>query len=347
MLDIMIDDMKKAPGLYRPTEFWDQALEEILKDLNDYGVEQFRSHISAIRYYVPTYAFPKFLLQPTFINSLSNLLSESWDNRSRLILNYFLSGEMQAQSDYRVYLAANADAPPYINNANESRIGNPVEQFTFDGKRYSRSFLNYLLGLTFLKRTCDCSFVKTVLEIGGGYGTLGEILLSDSRNKCFYINVDIPPTSFISTYYLKELFGNSNIGDYAHLKNQSTVDIEKLMNNYKAIVLCPWQLPYVKGTIDLFVNYISFQEMEPHIVENYLKLICNLSPKYILMRNLQEGKKKKNDSSTFGVVINPVKGEDYDKFLTGYTLVEKNTEPFGYKTVDNFHSEIRLYARVV
>ena len=48
----------------------------------------------------------------------------------------------------------------------------------------------------------------------------------------------------------------------------------------------------LEGDIDLFVNFISFQEMEPDIVINYVKR-SQVYPKYILLRNLREGKQKK------------------------------------------------------
>ena len=54
-----------------------------------------------------------------------------------------------------------------------------------------------------------------------------------------------------------------------------------------------WQIEKLKGKIDLFVNFISFQEMEPEVVKNYLLKVINLKPKYILLRNLREGKQIK------------------------------------------------------
>ena len=104
---------------------------------------------------------------------------------------------MQALDDYRVYLASNIDKHPYIDRASESKIGHPEEQFTFDGRSFSRAFLNYLLGMSFLKKVCDTSDIHTVLEIGGGYGTLGEILLGDQRNNCFCHFLYVTPLQVI------------------------------------------------------------------------------------------------------------------------------------------------------
>ena len=51
-----------------------------------------------------------------------------------------------------------------------------------------------------------------------------------------------------------------------------------------------WKIEDLRGSIDLFVNFISFQEMEPHIVSNYILHVQRLSPKWVLLRNLREGK---------------------------------------------------------
>jgi hypothetical protein len=190
----------------------------------------------------------------------------------------------------------------------------------------------------------DSSDIRTVLEIGGGYGTLGEILLTNEPNDNFYINVDIPPTSFISSYYLSHLLGNQQVGTYATLKNLESLDIATLKRQYRTVVLNSWQLPNLKGRIDLFVNFISFQEMEPDVVRNYLGHVDRLSAKYILLRNLREGKPVAPTPKHVGV-LEPIKGDDYDRFLQHYKLLGVNVVPFGQHHIDNFNSELRLYQR--
>ena len=42
---------------------------------------------------------------------------------------------------------------------------------------------------------------------------------------------------------------------------------------------------------------------------------------------------------------NPILGDDYLAMLPGYELVERNVLPFGYRTVDGYHSELLLLRR--
>jgi putative sugar O-methyltransferase len=343
MLQEMINDMKNQSDLYKPTTFWREASKIIIDELKHKDIKDFRTFDSALNMFVPTYAFPMYLKNTQLFNETKQALKNATDDiKSNIKLDMLIRGEMQAFADYRVFVASDIDKPPFINKVSESNIGNPLEQFKFDGKKFSRSTLNYLLGLSFLKKHVDTSNIRNVFEIGGGFGTLGEILLTDERNDCFYINADIPPVAFISGYYLKELLGNNNIANYHDLKNLNKLNISKLRDQYKAINICSWQVPKLQGKIDLFVNFISFQEMEPNVVKNYCEHINRLSPKYILLRNIKEGKRKQDANFVYGVK-DPIKGENYDEFLPNYKLMATDESIFGFKTEDGFHSQLRLY----
>ena len=83
------------------------------------------------------------------------------------------TGRHLAYAD-RTFKAGDIDGFPYLIPV-QNLSGNPIEQFTFDDKKFSRFPLNYINGLVFLKRNIDTSEIFNV-QIGGGFGTLGEIL---------------------------------------------------------------------------------------------------------------------------------------------------------------------------
>jgi len=344
-LNIMLHDMENQEEIYRPTTFWREASKTICEDLAQNKLENFRALKSTRSMFVPTYSMPNYLENPELFSKTFEQLKEvAPDIKSGIKLTRAFDGETQAYSDYRVLKVVNKDYPPYTNEVSESKIGNPLGQFEFNGKNYSRSFLNYSLGLEFLKQHIQNPKINIVMEIGGGFGTLGEILLGDERNNCFYINADIPPVSFVSSYYLKEVFGDKNIADYFDTKELEELNIDELSKIKKAINITSWQIPKLKGKIDLFVNFISFQEMEPEVVNNYCKYITKLEPEYILLRNILEGKKKQSKDFKYGVK-EPIVGDDYDNFLSNYALVATDGEFFGFKNEDGFHSQLRLYIK--
>jgi hypothetical protein len=84
--------------------------------------------------------------------------------------------------------------------------------------------------------------------------------------------------------------------------------------------------------------------MEPDVVQNYCDHIDRLQPKFILLRNILEGKKKK-DKNYQGGVQDPILGDDYNNFLPNYTLLATDSATYGFITEDNFHSQLRIYKR--
>ncbi len=346
-LNEMLADMENERDLYKPTKYWDISTRQVLERLSEYGLPEFRKHKELCRFFVANYGIPQFLQDSDYTSDAL----EMWDNfegvhpKYRTSFLQLLMGEDHALSDYRVYRASDRAVSPYIDQVTESDVGQPHQQFEFDGRMYGRSFLNYLLGICFLKNSCDTSKISRVLEIGGGFGSLGEVLLSDRRNDITYIDIDLPVTSFIATYYLQQVFGEKEIADYSCFRGDSVLHIEAMAGMYRGVILCPWQIERLQGTIDLFVNFISFQEMEPDVVENYLVHVDRFRPRYVLLRNLREGKNKATLERQLGVT-EPILAADYDRFLPGYECTSINTIPFGYRTPDGFHSELRLYERI-
>lgn len=335
--------MRAQSELYRPTVFWDEASSRIVDEIRAHGVESFRSLSEPLGFFVPTFGTPGSGFSLEQVDALVSCLRRDFPDakKCQLALSQFLSGEMSALADYRALVAAdNTLVKPYLHLFSESAVGAPIEHFEFEGRRFSRSSLNYLLGLALLKKHLNGDIPRTVLEIGGGFGTLGEVLSTCGIEGLRYIDIDIPPTSFVAQHYLTEVLGSGRVATYAQSRDRDSIHISSLP---QAAVLCSWQIERLNGQIDLFVNFISFQEMEPHIVSNYLGHVVRLGARWVLLRNLREGKqRRKND---WVGVDAPILSDDYLAMLPDYELVERNVLPFGYRTVDHFHSELLLLRR--
>lgn len=342
LLGLMLEDMARQPTQYQPTAFWREASRRIAAELDREGFDQFRRLETIRQFFVPSYGPPGNLLTPELIARVEALVLEgaSRGSKQHATLMEMLEGRAWATADYRVFLAGDRpDLAPDLSRVSESPVGNPPDAFEIDSRRFSRSMLNYLHGLVFLKQTLGDAAIRTVLEIGGGYGTLGEIL-HQSGGEYAYVDVDIPPTSAVASYYLAQQPG-LRLTDYAETREAARIEVPE---PGRQLVICPWQLPKLQGSVDLLWNFISFQEMEPAVVKFYLSQGARLGARFVLLRNLREGKQKKSAQCAFGVE-HPIRGEDYDTFLPGYELVATNVLPFGYRTIDGFHSELRLYAK--
>jgi putative sugar O-methyltransferase len=335
--------MQQQDALYQPSAFWASASKQIAQAVQQQGVENFRAIPEILAYFVPTYGSPGNSFTAEMQQAISQFFQSAYPDaiKAQITIQQWLNGYQAALADYRVLIAAAAKSTSLsLQRFSESDYGNPVEQFEFDGKKFSRSSLNYLLGLSLLQQYID-EEIQTVLEIGGGFGTLGEILAKCSTNNVRYIDIDIPPTSFVAENYLRAALPEQQVAGFQETEDLAQIEIEQL----PAIsVLSSWQLPKVSGNVDLFVNFISFQEMEPHIVQNYLQHVERLNTKWILLRNIKEGKQIKKHKDDIGVE-QPILGDDYIAMLPNYQLITRQVHPFGFKTVDNFHSELFLFKR--
>lgn len=344
MLDVMLEDMRQADPLYSPTDFWAIGGARVMEEISANGLSRFRSHKSANDFFVPLYSRPYYQAHQDLIDPIISWLDKlPYYRRAGTDLQRFLTGYVNAFSDYRVFRAGDSGGFPSLADVSESDIGKPVEQFLFEGRRYSCSFLNYLRGLVFLKRTVQPKRLASVLEIGGGFGSLGEIMLKSDPGTV-YIDVDLPPVAGVSTYYLKEVFGAKAVMGYDETRDLARIDLAQLPASCRALVLCPWQLPKLQGSVDLFVNFISFQEMEPDVVMNYIDLVQGLAPKSVLLRNLREGKKKKTAPGDCGV-NEPTTLDQMVRWFDRYSLAARDTLSYGELKIDDFHSEIVCLAR--
>lgn len=336
----MFEDFSIQKKIYKPTIFWENASKKLYQFFYKREIMNFKRHFLINNYFVPLYNLKteyniqKILKLVKKIN-ISKKLSFS--------IRDLVAGKSHALSDYRVFKAADiVKKLPILNDFTETNLGNPLEQFQFDKKKFSRSSLNYLLGLVFLKN-CTKKFIPRVtLEIGGGYGALGEIFGFSRIKKFKYINVDLPTQAYVTEIYLSKLFGAGKVTSYITTRKMNIINIKKL-KNFTSLV--SWQIEMLKGKIDLFVNFISFQEMEPNVVKNYLDIVSRLKPEYILLRNLREGKNLKKGKIVG--VEKPIKSQYYINTLKkNYSILNRNVIPFGFRTLDNFNSELLIFKKI-
>ncbi len=310
LINSMLEDMKKAPPFFQPTNYWKHLIPLITKDFETFGFENFRATQSAMNIWV----------------GIGNIVYGTYDHQ---IFTTF----------------DNDEKPPHLRLFSEDLSGKPVGAFRFNGQNYTSTSLSYLKGLVFLKKYIDTSPIRNVLEIGGGYGVLGSILLKAEPEKYFYVDVDLPPIAGIATNYLQHIFGSEAVLDYSKSRDMAVIDIEELRKKYRAAVLCPWQLPRVKGNFELAVNYISFQEMEPDVVQNYISYINSLTSHYVLLRNSRYGKETADQLKSGGVLKSTVR-QDYIDYLSQFKLMAIDSKTFGSFLPNGFESEVMVFKKL-
>jgi putative sugar O-methyltransferase len=131
---------------------------------------------------------------------------------------------------------------------------------------YSRQIKNLLIGTQ----------NPVVLELGGGYGGMAYYLLRDFP-QATYIGYDLPENAALQAYYLLSAFPEKNI------ILSGEVDLLGLnTQNVDAMILSNFEMETLQeNSVDYSFNSYSLAEMEFDAIENYLKIICKSTRKYI------------------------------------------------------------------
>lgn len=322
-----LEEIKGVDEIYRPTNFWEPARDQLLADMAGRGLENFKSWPTATTWFYPRYnrGFSYATIDATYQRAieLNPSINKSW-------MSGLLTGSRDASRDFDVVrLAWDQQRWPFdLTGYGESRLGTPPEYYKLTGGEHgwTRPYLNYLLCLTALSRHVDAP-PRAFLEIGGGYGVLGEILLSRDP-QARYVNLDIPPLVTVSSYYLRTLFGDRVTTYDGDVNKTGELKLDT------SAVLPNWRIKDVRGDFDVFVNAFSFQEMEPNVVEHYIDAVAEAGVEHVVSLNSRNGKPKAEERGDrhWGGVIEPVTSQHIvDLFSArGYQLQGRYNAPLIY-----------------
>lgn len=316
-----LEELKQAPEHYRPTNFWGPGLDQLLGDMERLGLENFKSWPQAGLWFYPLYVRGNRLPEDDASAPPvgRNAAGVPWDQ---------VAGLHQARRDFDVARIAwdHRRWPFQPKKFAESTLGNPPQRYQLlprhPEKTHGRAYLNYLLCLAALSRHVD-AVPKSFLEIGGGYGALGEILLAhypDAR----YVDLDIPPLLTVASWYLHHRFPDRPIAVYGE-----DVPATGRFTLGRSAVLPNYRIEDLQDEFEVFVNTFSFQEMEPDVVQRYIDQVCARGVKYVVSFNSLHGKRKAEAEGDMWAALDPVRTEDIVRWFRerGFELVGEYTNP--------------------
>lgn len=320
----LLEGVHDCDPIYRPTNFWTPGLREILADLEQRGLEGFKSWPTAGYWFYPAYHTP---LPPKTFEKTFKLARKENPELSKFAWIRTTNGFHEARRDFdAARLTWDQSRWPFDLEAfGESAVGQPPRHYALtddDAVRWGKPYLNYLLCLAALSRHVD-EPPRRFLEIGGGFGVLGEILLRRDE-QARYVNLDIPPLLTVSSYYLTTLFGD-------RVRIPDALDDAEPATPPRSACLLNWRLPDVRGPFDVFVNSFSFQEMEPHVVEHYVGMVADLGVTYVVSLNSREGKRRATEGAEGGVLDPVTSARIVEMFgARGYTVSGRYGRPLIY-----------------
>lgn len=162
--------------------------------------------------------------------------------------------------------------------------GNPFGM-VMDGRLVQEnSIINHYRG-AYLASLLSPLEKPVVAEIGGGVGYFARSILRENP-RVTYIDFDLPETLIVAAYVLASEFPERRVLFYDGTIQALTRDV---LDAYDIILMPTYMLPNLEGeTVDLFVNTISFGEMSPAIVDNYLTQMERVTRRFFYHENLCE-----------------------------------------------------------
>jgi putative sugar O-methyltransferase len=292
----LLEEMKTAPELYRPSAFWSELVEIGLKQIETNGLENFKRTVNMTYFnwgvlgilqhqFVPVFARfcrkPSFeVLRARFPNAQSRLPgTDTYHSVSnfRVRLRDAASFSRFAALIYEIYVAmlwefvAEIDTKGVLSRLHEPRFGNPF-LIQYRGHEISQDLCNsvhefYSSGAA---EAADKP-VFHIAELGAGYGRLAYVCLEALPNATYCL-IDIPPALNVAQEYLSRVFPREKIfyfrpfRDYAEIRSEFESSRIRFLAAHQIELLPPKQF-------DLFVNISSLHEMTRAQIENYLAQI--------------------------------------------------------------------------
>jgi putative sugar O-methyltransferase len=295
-----------------------------LTDMEVMGLAAFKSWPEAFFWFYPVYGkrVPAAVLQ-----RMVRMAEASGSDGTGRWVRPLLQSVPEARRDFDVARTVwdQARWPMDLESYGESDVGKPTQTFKLvegveSAPRLTKPYLNYLLCLAGLSRHVS-EPPRSFLELGGGYGTLGEIVMARDPG-ARYVNCDIPPLLSISSYYLTELFGDERVLTYDdRVADVGPIDVPR------SACLPNWRIADLVGDFDVFVNSFSFQEMEPAVVEQYADAVASLGVDYVVSLNSRRGKPVAAEGKV-GVTQQVVSSMIIETFeRRGYELCETYNRP--------------------
>lgn len=283
LLDLMMEDQKVQGDLYRPGPYWVGYCGQMRAALARRGLGEFRSDAVIGKGFADTCCLDPLDLMPmhTLRHRLARYLLGRRAVRTTVLRPYYerLRWWANYAQDFkdRYY---NRLLGPWFSDFSrrhslpETTVGRPTRVVDLGGQAIGEGYLSAFARIDNRKDRVDFRQTGSVLEIGGGYGAMAHSLLHLFPNIRKYVYIDVPPTLYVGTQYLKHFFGESVVSYELtrHLDRIAFSPDDRL----EIFPLCPWQIERFASDVDLFWNSASFQEMPEPAVANYIRHIVRL-----------------------------------------------------------------------
>ncbi len=288
-LRAMFDEFSRYRKEVLPSKYWEELNRKNLRQLADSRYENFKRTLA--RNYFTWIVNPfdqqlRFLIREAGVRTSIGILFDAiiaprHDHlkKKHTIFYNSLTNLLWAYVE-------KIDAEGLLDRLSEPREGNPPDVLR-NGRLISQDLANSVLEYkAMLHPDLDRRIVKTILELGPGYGRTAYVILT-LQPSCRYILVDIPPALYVAQRYLSTVFGDRKVFSF-----RSFDRFEDVRDEFEAAdiaFLTPNQLELLPDkSVDLFVNISSLHEMRMDQIRYYFGEIDRLTRNYFYFKQWKE-----------------------------------------------------------
>jgi len=276
----MAAEVDEGPAIYRPSQFWEALIARNVAQLGGAGFESFKRTVNQnyFNWLIVRPADPQFralllewLRHPSASPAGAHLeegsSAEVGDERRQALDGRWTRIGHALFVALLWEVARREDRRGLLDSLAEPTLGSPI-LVRHRGRQVSQDLANSLLELYSILEAFPDGIPDgaTVVELGGGYGRLGWLLLSIVPG-LRYIAVDIPPALAVAQEYLTRLFPQLPVARFQRGNHGLATAVERS----RLAFLTPNQVDLLPGIqADLFINISSLHEMRPEQISHYL-----------------------------------------------------------------------------
>lgn len=336
LLRTMMADLDQATALFRPTNYWAVYEQRFVPELLTRGLHDFRRRRGSVvaRFGAgdlkPRGAYVDLSLSRLFGNRVTNhipgwrgalrRLSELLNRRgySPAALDVYECRlrDLQESAFRLTQLYGERTGARPLEMFEPSLAGNPEDVFEVSGTRYTFRSLYYYLRYAYCCQFIDFESITLLVELGSGVGRQIEVIRK-LHPHIRIIAFDIPPQLYVCERFLSTVFPNAVISYATTRSYDSLPDLPD-----GAIVICGTaKFPLIEHVrVDLFWNAVSFQEMEPEVVGNYLRYVDPAATAVYLQQRM--GGKELAERLGLPGVLHQTTLDDYRRGLPTHKMID-------------------------
>ncbi|MDO8621268.1 MAG: putative sugar O-methyltransferase [Candidatus Levybacteria bacterium] len=283
----MINEIKKAPRIYYPSEFWKKLNKIHNKQLMHAGFDNFKRSVTVHYFNWKILMIIRHQLSPILSELMKGNFAPIFNSRflnpRSKIRSYVTSFNYISAFIYKIYVAFlndyvyRKDKLKLLDRIEEPLIGNPFI-INYKNKSISQDLCNSVHEFYSISENINLLKLKNIAELGAGYGRLAYIFLN-TLSKTSYCIIDIPPALLISQEYLSKVFPKEKIFFFRPFS--SFEEIKEEFEAARIRFIMAHQIEYLpKKYFNLTISISTLHEMTRKQISNYIKQINRLTNGY-------------------------------------------------------------------